>query len=169
MEPLDVSAKFRNAIGCIIRTKMVLDPMISDWPTVAEGRKEAMWQLLSRTFFLPRGTQDKVKHYAKKMLGETFRRWKSELNTKYVQKGLTPFADYGDITPQQWEEFVRQKNSKESLALGKRNRDIALSNVQKVCLGPGEYQRKADQWRHERVAIIATGLPDPFQGLTDRD
>jgi len=168
MEPLDVSAKFRNAIGCIIRTKMVLDPMISDWPTVAEGRKEAMWQLLSRTFILPRGTQDKVKHYAKKMLGETFRRWKSELNTKYVQKGLTPFADYGDITPQQWEEFVRQKNSKESLALGKRNRDIALSNVQKVCLGPGEYQRKADQWRHERVAIIATGLPDPFQGLTDR-
>jgi len=109
MEPLDVSAKFWNAIGCIIRTKMVLDPMISDWPTVAEGRKEAMWQLLSRTFILPRGTQDKVKHYAKKMLGETFRRWKSELNTKYVQKGLTPFADYGDITPQQWEEFVRQK------------------------------------------------------------
>jgi len=43
MEPLDVSAKFWNAIGCIIRTKMVLDPMISDWPTVAEGRKEAMW------------------------------------------------------------------------------------------------------------------------------
>ena len=61
-----------------------------------------------------------------------------------------------------------KKNSEESLALGKRNRDIALSNVQKVCLGPGEYQRKADQWRHERVAIIATGLPDPFQGLTDR-
>ena len=111
-----------------------------------------MWQLLSRTFILPRGTQDKVKHYAKKMLGESFRRWKSELNTKYVQKGLTPFADYGDITPQQWEEFVRQKNSKESLALSKRNRDLALSNVQKVCLGPGEYQRKADQWRRERVA-----------------
>ena len=109
IEPLDVSAKFRNAIGSIIRTKMDLDPTIPDWPTVPEGRKEVMWQLLSRTFILPRGTQDKVKHYAKKMLGESFRRWKSELNTKYVQKGLTPFADYGDITPQQWEEFVRQK------------------------------------------------------------
>jgi len=43
------------------------------------------------------------------MLGESFHQWKSELNTKYVQKGLTPFVDYGDITPQQWEEFVRQK------------------------------------------------------------
>ena len=30
------------------------------------------------------------------------------------------------------------------------------------------YQRKADQWRREREAIIAAGLPDPFQGLTDR-
>ena len=117
---------------------MVLDPMIPDWPTVPEGTKEAMWQLLSRTFISPRGTQDKVKHYAKKMLGESFRRWKSELNTKYVQKGLTPFADYGDITPQQWEEFAWQKNSEESLALSKRNRDLALSNVHKVHLGPGD-------------------------------
>ena len=64
IEPLDVSAKFQNAIGSIIRTKMVLDPTIPDWPTVPEGRKEAMWQLLSQTFILLRGTQDKVKHYA---------------------------------------------------------------------------------------------------------
>ena len=87
-----------NTISSIIRTKMVLDPTIPDWPTVPDGRKEAMWQLLTRTFILPRETQDKVKHYANKMLGETFCRWKSELNTKYVQKGLAPFADYGDIT-----------------------------------------------------------------------
>ena len=72
------------------------------------------------------------------MLGGSFHRWKSELNTKYVQKGRTPFADYGDITPAQWEEFVRQKNSEESRALSKRNRDLALSNIHKVLLGPGD-------------------------------
>ena len=114
---------------------MVLDPMISDWVIVPKGRKEAMWQLLRRTFILPRGTQDNVKNYAKKMLGESFRQWKSELNTKYEQKGRTPFADYGDITPTQWEEFVRQKNYEESLALSKRVRDLALSNIHKVRLG----------------------------------
>ena len=43
-----------------------------------------------------------------------------------------------------------------------------MSNVHKVRLGPGGYQRKADQWRREREAIIAAGLPDPFQGLIDR-
>jgi hypothetical protein len=37
---------------------------------VPEGKKEAMWQLLSITFILLRGTKDKVKHHAQKMLGE---------------------------------------------------------------------------------------------------
>jgi hypothetical protein len=79
-----VSEKFWNVIGSIIRTKMVLDPTIYNWTKVPEGRKEAMWQLLSQTFILPRGTHEQVKHYAKNMLGETFHQWKSALNTKYV-------------------------------------------------------------------------------------
>ena len=87
IEPPEVCSKFRNAIGSIIRTKMVLDPTIPDWPTVPEGRKEAMWQMLRQTLILPRGTQDRVRHYARKMLGEGFCHWKSELNTKYVKKG----------------------------------------------------------------------------------
>jgi hypothetical protein len=33
---------------------MVLDPAITDWTKVPEGRKEMMWQLLSQTFILPR-------------------------------------------------------------------------------------------------------------------
>jgi hypothetical protein len=46
-------AKFRNTIGSIIRTKMVLDPTIPDWLTIPEGKKEAMWALLSKIFILP--------------------------------------------------------------------------------------------------------------------
>ena len=78
-----------------------------------------------------------MKHYARKMLGETFHRWKSELNVRYVKKGLTPFADYGDITPAQWEEFVRQKTTEQALALSQEQSDLAKSNVHKVHLGPG--------------------------------
>ena len=55
-----------------------------------------------------------------------------------MKKDQTPFADYGDITPQQWEDFGRQKNSEESLALSKRNRDLALSNVHKAILARGD-------------------------------
>ena len=87
--------------------------------------------MLRQTFILPRGTQDRVRHYARKMLGESFRRWKCELNTKYVKNGRTPFADYGEITQAQWEEFVRQKSTEQSLALSKKNIDMALSTVHK--------------------------------------
>ena len=103
-----------------------------------------MWQLLSRTFVFPRGTRDKVKHYARKMLDEIFRRWKSELNVRYVKKGLTPFADYGDITPAQWEEFVRQKTTEQALALSKKQSDLAKSNIHKVHLGSCGYIGKQE-------------------------
>ena len=34
--------------------------------------------------------------------------------------------------------------------------------------GPGGYQRKLDQWHCEREAAIATGQPDPYDGLDKR-
>ena len=117
---------------------------------------------------MPRGTREQVKRYALKMLGETFHRWKSELNTWYVQKGRTLFADYGDITPAQWEEFVRQKTTEEARALSQKQTELVKSNIHKVGLGPGGYQRKIDQWRREREAAIAAGEPDPYDGLDDR-
>ena len=40
IDPPQIVAMFRNAIGAIIRTKMVLDPTIPSWPLVPEGRKE---------------------------------------------------------------------------------------------------------------------------------
>ena len=77
IEPPKIATKFRTAIGAIIRTKMVLDPKITNWTLVPQGNKGAMWGLLSTTFVLPKGTTDKIKYYAMKMLGESFRRWKS--------------------------------------------------------------------------------------------
>jgi len=56
---------------------MVLDPMITNWTLVPRGNKDVMWGLLSTTFVLPKGTTDKIKYYAMNMLGESFRRWKS--------------------------------------------------------------------------------------------
>jgi hypothetical protein len=101
-------------------------------------------------------------------LGETFYRWKSDLNTKYVQKGREPFADYGEITRAQWEEFVRQKTSAEALALSQRNKKLARSNIHKVYLGSAGYQRQLEKWRREREATIAAEEPDPFEGLDER-
>jgi hypothetical protein len=79
-----------------------------------------------------------------------------------------PFAEYGDITPAQWEEFVRQKTTEEALALSQKQSELAKSNIHRVHLGPGGYQRKVEKWRREREAAIATGQPDPYEGLDER-
>ena len=55
-----------------------------------------------------------------------------------------PFADYSDFTPAQWEEFVRQKTTEESITLSQKQTELAKSNIHKVRLGPDGYQRKVE-------------------------
>ena len=62
------------------------------------------------------------------MMGKSFRRWRSELNMKYIQNGLTPFNEFGKITPSQWEELVAQKTSPEALELSARNTKLVKRN-----------------------------------------
>ena len=66
------------------------------------------------------------------------------------------------------EEFVRQKTTGEAVALSQKQTKLAKSNIHKVRLGLGGYQRKIDQWRRQREAAIAAGQPDPYDGLDDR-
>ena len=69
-------------------------------------------------------------------MGESFWHWRSELNTKYIQKGLTPFNEFGKITPSQWEELMAQKTSPEALELSARNTELAKRNKHHHHLGP---------------------------------
>ena len=57
-------------------------------------------------------------------MGESFRHWRSELNKKYIQKRLTPFNEFGNITPSQWEELVAQKTLPEVLELSAHNTEL---------------------------------------------
>ena len=77
-------------------------------------------------------------------MGESFRRWRSELNKKYIQKGFTPFNEFGKITPSQWEELVAQKTSPEALELSARNIELAKRNKHHHHLGPGGYYAKKE-------------------------
>ena len=85
-----------------------------------------------------------MKKDAFRMMGESFRRWRSELNTKYIQKGLTPFNEFGKITPSHWEELVAQKTSPEALELSARNIELAKRNKHHHHLGPGGYYAKEE-------------------------
>ena len=77
-----------------------MNPAIPNWKEVPENIKNALWDRhLKVNFRFQEGKHELVKKNAIMMMGESFRRWRSELNAKYIQKGLTPFNEFGKITP----------------------------------------------------------------------
>ena len=92
-------------------------------------------------------------------MGESFQRWRLELNTKYIQKGLSPFNEFGKITPSQWEELVAQKTLPEALELSARNTELAKRNKHHHHLGPGGYYAKEEQfWKMDEEAAAAGNI-----------
>jgi hypothetical protein len=77
-------------------------------------------------------------------MGQCFRRWRSDLNKKYIQKGLTPIHEYGKVTLSQWAELVAKKTSPKALALSTCNSEQAKKNQHHPCLGPGGYAGKEE-------------------------
>ena len=104
LEPKEFRGWFCNVIGALVSDK--LNPAIPNWKEVPEKKKDELWdRQLKLNFRFPEGKQELVKN-AFKIMGESFQRWRSKLNKKYIQKGLTPFHEFGNITPSQWEELV---------------------------------------------------------------
>jgi hypothetical protein len=57
-----------------------------------------------------------------------FRKWKSDLNRKYVKKQLVP-KHIDKITQAQWEEFVIHMIDPEALATSDKFADILKKNI----------------------------------------
>ena len=100
LEPKQFRGRFHNEIGALVRDQ--LNPAIPNWKEVPDNTKNALWdRQLKHNFRFLEGKHELVKLHAFKIMGESFRRWRTELNKKYVQKGLTPFHAFGNITPSQ--------------------------------------------------------------------
>jgi hypothetical protein len=90
-------------------------------------------------------------------MGEAFRHWKSDLNKNYIQKGLTPFNEWGHITPSQWVDLVAQKTTPATFALSARNTKLAKKNKHHHHLGPGGYIGKEEQFRKMEEEAATSG------------
>jgi hypothetical protein len=61
-------------------------------------------------------------------MGRLFHKWISELNTKYMNKGLMP-KYMGKITEAQWKEFVQQKIDPKALAISNEYAEMSKKNI----------------------------------------
>jgi hypothetical protein len=60
---------------------------------------------------------------------------------------LTPFHEFGNITPSQWEELMVEKTSEAALALNAHNSEQAKKNQHHPSLGPSGYASKQEVFR----------------------
>src|SRR3989337_4523156 len=92
----------------------VTDPQVS---YVTDRQKDDLWTSLKANFTLPPEEnpntpviEPKVKACALNKMADLFKRWKKELNTKFVDKGKTPeFTDRFEKIRDHWPAFVAYK------------------------------------------------------------
>jgi hypothetical protein len=74
-------------------------------------------------------------------MGRLFRKWKSELNRKYVKKVLMP-KHMGKIIEAQWKEFVQQKTDPKALAISNKFAEMLKKNIYPHHMGSKGYVAK---------------------------
>ena len=98
----------------------------------------------------------------------SFRNGRSELNTKFVKKGLDATKKYPKIPATKWKTFVQQKTSEDFLSKSQANSELAKKNIYHHHLGTSGYQHAIPKWRVEEAARKAIGLPVLLEDVPKR-
>jgi hypothetical protein len=107
IEPPEAEKAFKHACGFQVRDNVSIT--IQDWWLVPQTTKEQLWRNIMEKIKYPDGVDEELlKTVTLITMGRLFRRWKSDMNRKYMKKQLVP-KHMGKITQAQWEEFVKQK------------------------------------------------------------
>jgi hypothetical protein len=94
-EPPEARKVFKHAFGFQVRDNAPIT--ITDWRQVPAVIKDKILSHMKKKIKFPAGAEDIVKNAIFINMGRLFHKWKSELNTNYVKKGLMP-KHMGKIT-----------------------------------------------------------------------
>jgi hypothetical protein len=87
-EPPEARKAFKRASGFKVIDNVPI--IIIDWWQVPAAIKYKIWSNMKEKIKFPAGADDVVKNAMFINIGRLFHKWKSELNTNYVKKGLMP-------------------------------------------------------------------------------
>lgn len=166
IEPAGINARWRNDCGTIAREKCKI--IWDNWKVVDNAIKDLLWDEMKQIYLFPPEMQEIGKKATIDTIGNCLRTFRCNLNKDYVKKGLTPFAHFEFITPEEWRIFVGQKTTKRALALSKKFSDLSKKNKFSHNLGPGGYQAKISKWRKKEQEDREAGKPDELDGCSDR-
>jgi hypothetical protein len=115
----------------------------------------------------PAGAEDVVKNAIFINMGRLFHKWKSELDTKYVKKGMMP-KHMGKIIEAQWKEFVQQKTDPKALAISNEYADMSKKNIYPHHMGSKGYVAKIPEWKKKIEEVVSASNPNPVEDNEER-
>jgi hypothetical protein len=74
-------------------------------------------------------------------MGRLFHKWKFEMNTNYMKKGLVP-KYMVKIIEAQWKEFIQQKTDPKALAISNEFAEMSKKNIYPHHKGSSRYVGK---------------------------
>jgi hypothetical protein len=129
--------------------------------------KDKIWSNMKEKIKFPAGVVDVMKNAMFINMGRLFRKWKSELNTNYVKKGLVP-KHMGKITEVQWKEFVQQKIDPKTLAISNEYAEMSKMNIYPHHMGSKGYVAKIPEWKKKIEEVVSVGNPNPIEDIEER-
>jgi hypothetical protein len=164
-EPPEARKAFQHAFRFHVRDNVPI--IITDWRQVPAAIKDKIWSNMKEKIKFPAGAADVVKNVVFINMGRLFRKWKSELNTKYVKKGLMP-KHMGKITQAQRKEFVQQKTDHKALAISNEYVDMLKKNIYPHHMGSEGYVAKILEWKKKIEEVASAGNPNLVEDNEER-
>jgi hypothetical protein len=114
IEPKCVLSKWHNNYGVLARRKCKITWI--DWGAVPVNEKEALWELIKTHYAFPFEHEQRDKRATILTIGRALRRLRHALHKFYVQPGVSPFNQFGFITPNEWNTFQQLHTTPEAVA-----------------------------------------------------
>jgi hypothetical protein len=137
-----------------------------DWGTVPVNEKDALWELIKAHYVFPSEHEEHGKRVTILTIGRTLQRFRHALNKLYVQPGVSPFNQFGFITPNKWNTFQQLHTTPEVMVHNNRMKELIQKNNFKHRLGLGGYKAAIQLWTKKEHELRGAGIPDPLKGCT---
>jgi hypothetical protein len=151
IEPKGVNSKWCNDYGVLVREKYKITWI--DWGAIPVNDKEALWELIKAHYVFPFEDKERGKRATILTIGRALRRFRHALNNFYVQPGVSPFNQFGFITPNKWSTFKELHTTLESMARSNRMKELIQKNRFKHRLGPSGYKAAIPLWTKSFVRL----------------
>jgi hypothetical protein len=130
----------------------------------SRNEKEALWELIKAHYVFTSELEERDKRATILTIGRSLRRFRHALNKFYVQPGISPFNQFGFITPNKWNTFKELHTTPKSMAHSSRMKEQIQKNKFKHRLGPGGYKAAIPLWTKKEHELREVRIPDPLEG-----